>query len=607
MSLRSFIVLFIALLHPFFGFAQVSFSTITDELVIRLNGIVQVQYIVENATKIEAFEPPIFHDFKIMQGPMETSGMSLVNNQLTEYKALTYVLQPMHKGRLTVPGASAVINGKKMISNKVIVEVREATPPANNPYPRNPGISGLQESAEEDFLLGENDNASDKIKNNLIVKLDLDKNSAFVGEPIVATYKLYTRLRSESRVSKRPSMNGFSVYEMIDPYAAGPVIEKINGKPFMMHIIRKTQLIPLQDGSFVLEPVELENTVRFLRTNSKSLAPPAKSPLEKMFDDLLAEPNGEWEEHKITLSSMPRQINIRALPDGAPASFNGAVGNFSIQGFLKDSIVAAGENATYEVKIEGSGNLPLVNAPDWQLPGGFENFDPAVSEEINKTVAPMQGNKTFTYTFTTGSTGRFTLPPVEFSYFDPATQTYKSIQTLGVALTVTPGLKTAPTLSVLPQQDISQKNNGSKNNVVGALVFLLGMAGLVLLLRKKKKQTSVTAGANSLPEVIIKKDPLEAARQAAGNNQPAEFYRAVEAGLWEAIAEKMKLSKSALQKPLVLELLELRGLPPDKLQQLKDCWKTCEWALYVPNSENQVDPRLLKMADDVVKAITTLY
>lgn len=605
MRFRPIIFLLVVLSCPFYLLAQVSFSTVTDELTIKLNGILQVQYVIENASKIEKFEPPVFREFKVMQGPMETTGMSLVNNQLTEYKALTYVLQPLHKGRLIVPGAIATINGKKMTSNKVMIEVGDAAPPVNNPYPRNPGISGLQQSAEEDFLLGDQESAEEKIKKNLLVKLDLDKTHAFIGEPVVATYKLYTRLRSESRVSKRPSMNGFSVYDMPEAYGGGPVVEKINGKPFMMHIIRKTQLIPLQDGSFTLDPVELENTVRFLRSSASAGPPPSKSPLEKMFSDLLAEPNGNWEDHKLTISSEARTIDIKPLPDGAPPSFNGAVGKFTIQGVLKDSLVSTGENATYELKISGSGNLPLVNAPAWDLPAGFNNFEPTVTEDINKMVAPMMGSKTFTYTLTADSAGKFTLPPIAFSYFDPASKTYSSLQTATVELTVKQGNSSPVQPTAIQGLDKDPGKNNSSNLVIAVLAFSLGMAGLILLLRKKKKPATVVEEI-PMPEPILKKDPLFDAREAFKGNQPAEFYKAIEAGLWEAISDKMKLSKSGQQKPLALDLLELRGLSQENLSLLKECWKSCEWALYVPHMESQVDPILLRNAETVIDAVSSL-
>jgi hypothetical protein len=563
----------------------------------------QVQFVIENATKIESFETPVFRDFKIMQGPMETSGMSIVNNQLSEYKSLTFVLQPLRKGRLTITGASAIVNGKKLVSNKIMVNVGDASSPGFNPNKGSLGINPLHESAEEDFMLRENEDADEKIKKNLLVKLLLDKTTAYVGEPIVATYKLYTRLRSESRVSKRPSMNGFSVYDMIEPYGASPVVEKLNGKSFMVHIIRKTQLIPLQDGSFELDPVELENNVRFLRSRNNSGLPPGKSSVEKMFDDLLDEPNGNWEQHKITLSSAPVKIVIKPLPSGAPAGFSGAVGRFSMQGLLKDSVVSTGDNASYELQIKGTGNLPLINAPDWSLPAGIDHFDPTVAEQINKTVSPMAGQKIFTYSFSTGKTGSIVLPAVEFSYFDVAAKQYKTLTTAAATLQVVKGNTPPIVASVLARQ----KNNSLPMSYIIAIIgFGTALLALTWLLIKQKKQSAPIHLIPPTPVEQPRQDPLAATRAAIVKNDPAMFYRTMEAALWQILTQKLQLTGTALQKQGVELQLARLGLPAEKLTVLKNCFDACEWALYVPKEDNTVDLALFQQLENLLPAIEAL-
>jgi BatD DUF11 like domain len=559
--------------------------------------------VIENATKIESFETPVFHDFKIMQGPMETSGMSIVNNQLSEYKSLTFVLQPLRKGRLTIAGASATVNGKKLLSNKVTIEVSDATSPGYNPNQGNLGKNALQESAEEDFMLRENEDANEKIKKNLLVKLQLDKTTAYVGEPIVATYKLYTRLRSESRVSKRPSMNGFSVYDMIEPYGASPVVEKLNGKPFMVHIIRKTQLIPLQDGSFELDPVELENNVRFLRSRTNRVLPQDKSSVEKIFDDLLNEPNGNWEQHKITLSSAPVKIIIKPLPPGAPPGFSGAVGRFTMHGLLKDSAVSAGENASYELQIEGAGNLPLVNAPDWPLPSGIDHFEPTVVEQINKTVAPMAGEKIFSYSFSTSKTGSIILPAIEFSYFDLTAKQYKTLATKADTISIMKGGVPA----IMANTTTKQQNTGLPTAyITGIISFGIALLALTWLLIKQKKQSAPVAPPTAISIEQPKQDPLEATRAAIMKNDPVLFYRSMEAALWQVLTQKLQLSGTALQKQRVALQLARLGLPAEKLTALNACFSACEWALYVPKEDNAIDLALFQQLENLLPAIEAL-
>jgi hypothetical protein len=575
-------------------------------LTIPLNGLLQVQYIVENANKIENFEAPAFNDFRIMSGPSESSGMSIVNNKVTQYKALLYILKPLHKGRLVVPGATAMVDGKKMQSNKVIIEVGNPTASPQNVSPF-PGIPSYREVPEEDFILEENESAEEKIKQNLFVKLELDKTTAYIGEPIVATYKLYTRLRSESRVTKRPSMNGFSVYDMIEPDGAGPYPEKLNGKSYMVHIIRKTQLFPLQEGSFELEPVELDNSIRFLRRGNDDDVTQGQSPLDKMFDDLLPEASGKWEDHRVTLSSQSQIVTIKPLPEGAPASFNGAVGKFILKGNLKDSTVSAGDNAVYELTIEGSGNLPLVNAPQWQLADTFEQFDPAVSEDINKMVSPMQGTKKIIYTFTPSVAGNYQLPSIEFSYFDPSTSQYKILETGKPVLYVTPSDKRSRPVPLSGNSPGNEKNNMNRIWISGLAIFLA--AWLVVLIRNRKskqKPIEIPPVKTIEPVPDIPPDPLEKVKTAANLQHATAYYRALELALWKVIAEKLQIPGSAQQKPQALQMLLKRGMPSEDIRLLEQCLNECEWALYVPAGESNIDYTLLEKAGQLINTINGL-
>lgn len=598
--------------------AQVSFSTIADELSIRLNDVVQVQFIAENATQIDNFQAPPFKDFKVMHGPIETSGMSMVNNQVTQYKALTYILQPLKKGRLTIPGASALINGKKMQSNKLIIEVGDATPRQANPYPVNPGISQFQQSVEEEYLLSASEEAADKIRGNLLVKLELDKKTAYVGEPIVASYKLYTRLRSESRVSKRPSMNGFSVYDMIDAEGAGPRIETLNGKSYQVHIIRKTQLFPLQEGEFTLEPVELENVVRFLRTETDPGPGSNRSPLQKLFDDLMTDQQGNWEEHRISLSSEPELITIKSLPENAPASFNGAVGDFSVSGNLLNNKVAAGDNVMLELIIEGNGNLPLVNAPQIGLPEGFTAFDPQVTEEINKMVAPMEGTKKFLFAITPEKPGKYVLAPVLFSFFDPESRQYKTVKTDSLPIEVTTSVTRNASPSAASAPHIEQTGNNRLFWVIGFLGVIVMAATIWLLNKKQQGKTPSEKTADAVAPVVTEMPAVETpgkpirtssfvtAKEALLQNDPAAFYRSVDLALWETVAQRLELPGSSQQKPRALELLAQRGLDQHLVEQLRKCWQQCDWALYAPGTSLQTDISLLKEAESLAASIETL-
>ncbi len=594
-------------LLPFFLSAQLSFTTISDKQSIGLSDIVQVQFIAENASDIQSFEAPAFQDFTILQGPIETSGMSLVNGEVSKYQALTYILRPTRKGKLMIRGATALINGKRMTSNQLRIDVDDAKPSRPNPYPIDPGVSAYRRQVQEDYILHPNESPAEKIKKGLQVVLDLDKTTAYVGEPIVSTYKLLTRLRSDSRVSKRPSMNGFSVYDMVEADGAGPTIEEKDGKEFQAHIIRKTQLFPLQEGKFELEPVELENVVRFLRTD-QAAGPSNRSSLQRLIDEMMGDAPGSWEEHKITLASPSRTITILPLPPGAPEGFSGAVGNFTLTANLSGNKMIAGETLSFIVEIKGAGNIPLINAPEWILPDGFTGFDPQVKEELNKTVSPMEGKKTFTYTITASEPGNFVLPGISFSFFNPVSKSYKSLQSDSIRISITgsPKRKTAD----LKAEPVEPVLSPGKLGIIaiGILVFIL----MIWLILKRKKTSrpakypvvEPTPQTREIIEIkLTAEDYLAPAISAAKEENAPAFYKALETAIWRCLGHCFSLAPSYWKKETILALLDQKGWSDTDQATLTAIWNKCEWARYAPGLETADATQLLQEAERIIHKI----
>ncbi|HQD08758.1 MAG TPA: BatD family protein [Flavihumibacter sp.] len=596
--------LFLLLLWlPAVLFAQVKFSTVPGSLQLHQNEVLQVTYVIENAKSIEQFKPPAFRDFKILQGPIQSEGTTISNGEYSQYSGITYVLQPLKKGNLVLAGAVATINGQKMQSNKVVIEVGDKVAKTPNPYPRNPGAGMYRDTPEEEYVLKPEENAADKIKNNLKVVLELDKKTAYVGEPIVSTYKLYTRLRSESRVTQRPSLNGFSVYDMVEPDRLSPQVETIDGNKFMSHIIRKTQLIPLQEGDFVLEPTVLDNKIHFLRSDDAGKNRSDQSAFERMFEGFFDRPSGVPEEHQVSVGSEPQTVHIKPLPEGAPESFNGAVGKFTISARLLDSSTKAGEPVLYDLQVDGAGNLPLVTAPEWQLPAGVHMMDPNVTDTIDKSVAPMTGRKTFHYSIIPDVAGRILLPAIEFSYFDPSTANYKTLHTDSIPLLVEANIrpKNIPRIS-----SIEPRNH--KTWLISLVACIPIALGLLLLLVKKRSAKKVPAPIveNPVEEPMLKPDPLAAAKTALQNNDATAYFHGIQMGLWSEITTVLALPGSAQQQPQVLLELAARGLDDDALRDLKEIWQTCDWILYLPAASHQLQPELLPRAEALIYKISKL-
>ena len=462
--LRFTSLIVIGLLVGSYASGQVKFTTVVSSQDVGKSDYLQVEFVVENAKEIADLVPPDFPGFHVAQGPIQSSGMSIVNGNMSQYKALSFVLEPTRTGKFTIGGASATVDGKHMQSNSVSVTVHPGGsgsansnsqqgggnpsgggPLGGNPFfqPSMPDPFGPEPGeVERDYVLKPGENAKDKIKKGLFVKVQVDKNTCYVGEPIVATYKLYTRVSSESRITKRPSLNGFSVYDMIDPNQDAVTVEKLNGKNYTVHIIRKTQLIPLQAGTIDLDPVEIENTVHFVKGGAHSAGRSGNS-IRDLLDAMTDESGyGPEVDENVTLDTKPLPITVKPLPEsGKPAGFNGAVGSFSVEASLDHKSVATDDEATLHLVVKGKGNLPVIAAPIVNWPAGIRAFDPTAKEDVNKTVAPMSGTKSFDYVFTPHTPGHYTIPQIDFPYFDPASQTYKTAETQPMDIQVTPAAR----------------------------------------------------------------------------------------------------------------------------------------------------------------------
>ena len=147
-------------------------------------------------------------------------------------------------------------------------------------------------------------------------------------------------------------------------------------------------------------------------------------------------------DENVTLDTKPVTITVKPLPEeNKPTSYSGAVGNFSIEATLASNTVAAQDENTLRLVVKGKGNLPVFAAPPVTWPDSIRAFDPTSKEEVNRTVAPMTGSKSFDYVFTPKAAGHYTIPAVNFSWFDPATQTYKTAETRPLELQVSSSVR----------------------------------------------------------------------------------------------------------------------------------------------------------------------
>ena len=458
------------------------------------------------------------------------------------------------------------------------------------------------------YILKKGENINDKINRNIFIRVDASKTSCYVGEPILVTYKLYTRLKSESNITKNPSFNGFSVIDMLRSNDVYALVEKYNGREYNVYSLRQTQLYPLQPGNAALESVSVENDIHFVKEDYLK-----NSRADDLFGNFssIAIPPDALVSEKVTLQSKPVLINVKPLPEqGKPASFNGAVGNFSIHAAMEKDSLTTDDAGKLFITIEGEGNLTLVNAPEFEWPAGIEVFEPKMKELLDKRSVPVSGSKTFEYSFTINKKGNYILQPVEYSFFDPAAIQYKTITTEPITFSVAKGSgKKTKAVEILQDQSAKENFFDSifKNRwLLIAPLALLIFAGLFVWMRWDKKrqpvpindeQKKTNTGIDRTPEI---KEPLSGSQAMLQHNNPREFYGMLDKELKIFLGEKLQLPAEQLNRRSIASALYNAGFADEDSLGVLQLLDDIAVQLYTPVADESKAPYFYKKAEAVI-------
>ena len=575
--------------------AQVKLTVLPSKTVVQLNESFQLQFVVEGANEVDEFIPPAFRNFEQLGGFEKTTGVTWINGSLTEYITFTVSLRPKLKGRLPIASAIVKAKGKMATSSTLMIFVK-------------PGAEKATEEERPDYYLLPNENVKDKIARNLFIKATLDKRSCYVGEPILATFKLFTRLDSESKIVKRPSLNGFSVVDMEQPETGNFSKEMLNGKMYNCYLIRKVQLFPLQSGELTIEPVEVENLVRLIKAKARSTKETSTwldAVMDKMKEAEI-ESAGTIEE-KVVLKSEELKVNVLDVPEkNKPESFNGAVGAFTMEASLLNKSIAANDNATLRIVIKGKGNLPMITAPVINWPSGVDSFDAKLTENIDKQHAPISGSKTFDIPFSVSTTGTFVIPAVHFSYFDQATKTYHTINSDTLQLQVTAAIKRKTPVF----EEVVPEKEGTPRWVwvaaVGGTILLLMITGLLIQAKRTKQETNslIVTEQEQLPvvEKASSESFLQAAANAVDSTHKKQFYTLLMQGIEDYIVDRFHLQSQTVNSLFTVSLLKQQHLT-DEAERYRQIMSTCELAVFSPVELNDDREELLHAAQKLLQQI----
>ncbi|SDB98188.1 BatD family protein [Williamwhitmania taraxaci] len=547
--------------------------------------------------KPSAFAQPEIRGFSVLAGPSQSSSSNfeVINGQVSQSYTLvyTYILQADKEGKYRIGSAEVKVNGKTYTSTPFEIEV----------------VKGENSTNQAD----RSSQNSESESGDLFVRVELSKQSVYLGEALVATIKLYSRGVSVSNFENMtfPSFNGFWSQEIETPSQFVFQRESLNGKVYSAGVIKKWLLFPQQKGKIKIDPYILDCIIQ-VRGNAP----------QNIFDGFFTSSQAV----KRKLVSSISTVVVKDLPANQPATFTGAVGNFTIESTIDRTKLKANEAASYRIKITGNGNLKLISAPKISFPPDFESYDPKITESIKSQNSGSTGFKIFEYPLIPRSAGDFTIPEVQFTFFDPQKGTYTTVKTSDIAMTVLPdpnGGSQVVSSGGVSKQDLKvlgkdikyisiQPQTFEKVNAlyitnwlyyVGYLLVIVISILLALFLSVRQKvKSDVLLYKNKTANKIAKKR-LKNAAIALKLNDNDSYFDALHNAILGYLSDKLSIKSGELTSERAVDLLKEKSVAEKTISDLLEVLSICEFARYSPAATVE---RREEVYSNAVELISTL-
>ncbi len=532
------------------------------------------------------FTPPDFEGFRVLMGPSQNISSSWVNGVRSYSKTYFYILAPAERGNFTIKQASIVIDGKTYKSLPKKVEVTAAVDKPSDQM-----------------------TADDIADESLHLVAEVSKATPYLNEAISVVYKLYVSPSinvSNFRPLDNPTYNNFWSQDI--PVTSYNVKNgTYNGKSYRYVILKRVVLYPQKSGPLEIEPLSLDVTLEVPTNRRDFFGGPIYAQTNK------------------TVSAGQRTIRVKPLPtEGQPGNFSGAVGNFQFKVTASKMSLKASESLQAIVQVEGNGNLKLFQLPVLDMPGSLEVYEPEFNESVRTTLSGMQGKVSNQYTVVPSFKGKYPIPPISFSYFDPETQRYKSISSDEIMIDVMEGPLENSSGSIAVGQSNKRviQSTGSQFNFIkltpnlrpirdgvffGSLQFYLFLISPLLLIPiaivfgKKREAIASDVEGNRIKKANrLARKYLFKAKKALGEKDA--FYIALEKALHNYLKAKLKIETSEFAKEKIAQLLAQKEVDADNTEGFIGLLKNCEMARYSPFSEVQMQQDYSK-ASEVISAM----
>lgn len=578
-----------------------TFTASVDRNPVAENERFEVSFTFEGSdiNSIRNFNPPSFQNFRILGGPNQSTSMQIINGAVSASRTFSYILLPSSTGTFTIGSATIEFKGQTLKTEPIKITV----------------VKGSQKPKDEQTATV----SESEIAKNLFIRASVDKSRAYVGEQVTVTYKLYTRLNiaAQMSISKLPQYNGFWAEELETSRTLSFSTEVIDGKKYSVAVLKKAALFPTQVGKLEVTPFELAVPIEI----------PRKRNPDNIWDSFFDDPFRRGEIYQYNAKSNIVKVDVLPLPEqNKPASFKGAVGKFEFSATLDKSKTKTNEPITLKISISGVGNLSLLQPPDFELPAGFEKYEPKTNDQINR-LNKIGGLKTVEYLLIPRIAGTREIKPILFSYFDPDLKRYIELKSNPFYITIEQG-DSAANYYVAQKEGVQQLGTDirfiktdykdikkKEEKIIGKPIFWIATAlpllAFIGLIGWKRKQDKLSGNIQLLKyqraQKIAKSKFKKALKFLEEGNSEA-YYSEIAQAFFGYLENKFHIPKSEFTLDKAYSVLIEKGIDEQLARRMKSAGEKCEFIRFAPNAGasaamKEFYDELLNIVIDIEKAL----
>ncbi len=596
MILRTIKLIFIFLLLSLPGWAadKVTF-TMEAPQVVELGEQFRLTFSVN--ARGQNLKLPDLSEFDVLMGPStsQSTNFQIINGVSSQSVSFSYlyVLRAKKEGRFNIASGTITVDGNEYRSNSQAIEVVKGS--------AKPSSGGVDTPTSTPGSVP---------KGDLFVKMNLDKRSLYKGEHLTATIKIYSKVNLNGFEDiSIPNFEGFWSQDIQLPQQISLQRETFNGEIYNVGTLKKTLLFPQQTGNITIGSVKIDCIVQQRVKKSQSL-----------FDDFF----DSFANVKATITSDPVSINVLPLPT-APAGFSGAVGKFDIRSSITAKSVKENDAITIKLDVNGNGNIKLINPPKITFPADFEVYDPKTNSNFSASDQGLNGNISFEYLFLPRFAGTYTIPAVNFVYFDTDTKRYvsKATESYQIKVEKGDGTHSNQTVNSVAKEDLKQIGTDIRFIKTGTvqlhpkgytffasfLFYLLYIGGVLVLLaiyllnqKRIKENANVARMKNKKASKVALRRLKEAnGHLVSGSNE--KFYESVTRAFWGYLSDKLTIPASELSREKAAEELSGHNVSTGIIERFVAILDTCEYARFAPGGGSAKMKELFDEATEVMSVM----